>query len=87
MFSNIRLLFFSPEMIPLFTSSIKNSLQYFLLTLQLEWTNHCAHFNTYSNYDSPEKLKRQFKNKHNVQVTEGNPSTSTLFSFINILII
>lgn len=29
----------------------KNSLQYFSLTLQLEWTNHCAYFNTYSKYD------------------------------------
>lgn len=46
------LLCFSIETIPLLTPST-NCLQYILLTLQLEWTNRCACFNTYSTYNNP----------------------------------
>lgn len=52
------LLRLSPEMIPLFTST--NCLQYVLLTLQIEWTNHCAYSKTkYHGFN----LKADFKPK------------------------
>lgn len=44
-----------------------------LQTLQLEWTNHCACFNTYSK-STQDELKNEFKNQITSPVTEGDPS-------------
>lgn len=54
-FSKIMQLCFSPETIPLFTKAT-NCIQYFLLTLQLEWTKRCTYFITYSKYNCPKTM-------------------------------